>query len=794
MWQLLWYVFTLILSEALRPKPKDVPTASLGDFQFPTAENGRPIPMAIGTVKVAGANIVWYGDYRKRTLKKRSGLFGGSTVVGAEYYLGFQAAICGPCDALVALEWDDKPVEYSTADLGDHDRLTISSPGLFGGRDSEGGVAGEMDFYFGTDTQTANDYLATQFGSVPAYRGVTYAVARQMYLGTTKYVKSPAWVVRHCPNSLGLTADRHIINGRSSNIACAVYYLLTDTEFGMGMPASQIDTATFVAVGNQLHSEGIGVNFLFDSISVGGELVEDMLRHADAFWYINPETGLFSIGLVRDDYVIGDLPVLGEDEIVNVRVEEPSWSDLVNYTTVEYIDAEFRRKSLPYPNLAGIERRGEIEARTVQYLGLDSDEAAQRVAARLSKRAGYPLKVAEFTTNRIAWNFHEGKPFVWTGYPYSSTARVMRVVEIDTGTLETGEIQMRTTEDIFSIDDVAYGAPASDFVDPASDAAELTDALLLEVPYHLQAGSEAINAMVVAARSNQSITGAEIWSDRSGGSAYTQSGTLEVFSGRGLLVGAYDPGMGVDATGFTVDGGTDLVDLESISETEFQRGSVLALIDDELFAFRDVTNNGDGTFTFSRVIRAVFDTVPRPHADNAPVYFLTAVTNFDEAPLGVDGSLSVKLLPYTDRTVLSLGDVSALALTTDSRAARAYPPGNVKVNGDVDPPEVVGDAAITWSHRNRVTQYAADQIVQQDVSSGYSAEGDYLLEFWIDGVLRSSANTTGTSHTYTEAQRISDFGSDLLAEVEVRLYGRNADLTTRSAFYQRLVFSMFSPS
>lgn len=792
----LWFLFTLILSEALRPKPQDVPTASLGDFQFPTAEDGRAIPIAIGTVLVGGANVVWYGDFRKRSIKRRSGLFGGSTTVGAEYLLGFQAAICGPCDALVGMRWDKKDIDITLTDQGDHDRVTINAPGLFGGRDSEGGVAGDMDFYYGTDTQTANDYLETQFGAgaVPGYRGISYAVARQMYLGTSKYIKAPAWIVRHCPNSLGLTAGRHIIGSRSANPAAAIYYLMTDPDYGMGMSPALIDTAVFQAVGNTLHTEGIGVNFQFDQFSVAGELVEDVLRHVDGYRYTDPVTGLIGIGLVRDDYVLEDLPTIGEAEVVRVKVDEPSWADLINYITVEYTDANFRKRSIPWPNLAGITRKGEIEARTYRYHGIDSEDAARLIAARLSKRSAYPLKRVELTTNRAAWNFHEGTPFLWSGHPYDIEPRVLRVVEIDYGTLESGEITIVATEDIFSIDQLAYGAPATDFTDPASDAAELTQAQLLEVPYQLQAGSEDINVAVVAARSNGSISGAQIWADRAGGTAYAQTGDLTIFAAVGQLTADYDPGMGIDAVGFTLDNGVDLEDLESVTEAQFQRGEQLVLIDSELMAFRDVTNNGDGTFTLSRVIRGVLDTVPRPHAENAVAYILNGITLADSEALAAAGGFTAKLLPFTDRSILELADVSALSITTASRASRAYPPGNVRVNGDVDPAEVTTDAAITWSHRNRATQLAGDTVVQQDVSSGYSAEGDYLLEFWIDGALRSSANTTGETYTYTEAQRTTDFPGDLYAEVEVRIYGRNADLTTQSTQYQRLQFTMFAAS
>jgi hypothetical protein len=55
------------LSYALRPKPK-TPTppkaAGIEEFDIPTAEEGRPIQVLFGKRRIAGPNVVWYGDLK----------------------------------------------------------------------------------------------------------------------------------------------------------------------------------------------------------------------------------------------------------------------------------------------------------------------------------------------------------------------------------------------------------------------------------------------------------------------------------------------------------------------------------------------------------------------------------------------------------------------------------------------------------------------------------------------------------------------------------------------------------
>lgn len=66
-------VVTTAISIALAPKPPSPKPASLADFDVPTAEEGRPIPVVFGTKVIRGANVVWYGDLRTEAIRKKGG-------------------------------------------------------------------------------------------------------------------------------------------------------------------------------------------------------------------------------------------------------------------------------------------------------------------------------------------------------------------------------------------------------------------------------------------------------------------------------------------------------------------------------------------------------------------------------------------------------------------------------------------------------------------------------------------------------------------------------------------------
>ena len=84
------FIFTLILfavffvlNEFLKPKnDQEQGRAGLGDFRFPTATEGRPVPIIWGTVKLAGPNVIWYGDLSQIpiTTEVKTGIVSSDTV------------------------------------------------------------------------------------------------------------------------------------------------------------------------------------------------------------------------------------------------------------------------------------------------------------------------------------------------------------------------------------------------------------------------------------------------------------------------------------------------------------------------------------------------------------------------------------------------------------------------------------------------------------------------------------------------------------------------------------------
>ena len=132
---LVLFVASFLLQELLRPKPnvENARPAGLGDFTLPTATEGRVVPVIWGLVKIAGPNVVWYGDLRTRPIQEKikTGLFSSDKVTtGFRYDIGLQFALCRGIDNLTSIIVDDVEVYNTPISSGPY---SIDEPSLFGG-------------------------------------------------------------------------------------------------------------------------------------------------------------------------------------------------------------------------------------------------------------------------------------------------------------------------------------------------------------------------------------------------------------------------------------------------------------------------------------------------------------------------------------------------------------------------------------------------------------------------------------------------------------------------------------
>lgn len=72
-WYIVVFIVALVAGFALSPKPQTTPPAGINEFNVPTAEEGRELPVLFGTRDITAPNIVWYGDLKTVAIKSSGG-------------------------------------------------------------------------------------------------------------------------------------------------------------------------------------------------------------------------------------------------------------------------------------------------------------------------------------------------------------------------------------------------------------------------------------------------------------------------------------------------------------------------------------------------------------------------------------------------------------------------------------------------------------------------------------------------------------------------------------------------
>lgn len=344
-------------------------------------------------------------------------------------------------------------------------RVTFAAPNLFGGEKVEGGIEGVLDVYYGGDGQIADDYLETQWNApAPAFRGLCYAVARKLYQGTAPYLKNVSFVAERCPNGIGLTGGKHQIEagggaiGFDANAACVIYELLTNPQWGMGMPASLIDIESFRAAGETLFDEGFGVSINIEQSAEGLDLIDELRRHIDGVLYPDPDTGLFVLKLVRADYDPLALPLLDEDIVTNVSLSRSAWEETRNVIKVQYVDRTLNHtpRVMQIQNLANIQMLGRQVVEEIPFRAISHPGAARIVGERALRSLSYPLGRLEISATRAARRTLPGSVFRLNWAPLGISGLICRATRVGKGEIRSNTISIEAAEDVYGLDRATF--------------------------------------------------------------------------------------------------------------------------------------------------------------------------------------------------------------------------------------------------------------------------------------------------------------------------------------------------
>lgn len=716
---------------------------------------------------------------------------GGSSkqVIGYRYYLGLHMAIChGPVKQLNRILVGKREVFVGT--VASSSTIEIFKPDLFGGDKKEGGIVGVADIMFGDISQTENAYLQGQLGAdIPAFRGIMSAVFREgaftqtinipfgsetfdvpIYTSSggggfiaamSPYPKPWAFEVLDIPGGT-LNPTKQDINNGSANGAMIIYDTLTNADWGLGLPAVELDLASFVTVGDTLFDEGFGLSLIYASQSSAEEFVKQVLTLINAVLFTDRETGKFKLSLIRDDFDPETLPVFDETNISKLQsFERPAFAELVNEIVLTYRKrGDLKDTTITAQDLASIQAQEGIVSQTKDFTGVDSADIAAKIAVRELRQSSTPLARVVFKTNRAGWNVNPGDVIKLSWAAYGIEQVVLRVTEVDYGELANSEVRIDAVEDIFGLPANAYITPSeTEWVEEVVDPLPALSSVLMELPYYVMATTftsgdfaaivdTTTHVQMVARKPLQATFGMQLW---------TRTGTLVYefaidgkWTHSALLASNMDRIEDTDIAINTFVGST----------SEIQVGGY-AYIDDEVVRIDDV----DPILLTITVGRGCFDTVPVAHTAGAVIYFADgndAVDPFEFAP-GI--TVDAKAVTQTSIGVLDIDDATEVSRALVGRQFKPYPPSQVQIHGSIDPVAaeffpvtVIGaDVIVTWKHQDRIQQVAAIEDWFNVALGSQETDVTYTIRTYNDDtetLLSTDSGIAGATFTVVTGQPV----------------------------------------
>lgn len=663
---------------------------------------------------------------------------GGSQTVGYRYLMSLHMGIArGPLNELVEIRVGDLTAWTGITDIseGDPVRILINSPNLFGGDSKEGGIVGPAYLLPGGSDQVLPGAESTELGvlpsiedslggDVPAFRGVTTVWYDGIVTSMNPYPKPWSFRWRRStagwynddpwyPAKAAIQMDDGAIVGM--NPAHILYEINTNPEWGRGMPADLIDENSYIYAANFFCAECFGLCIPWFRRESLREFTQVVIDHIGGVQYVDRETGKMTLRILRNDYILDDLPIYGPDSGLLDIVEDDASAEDTAFNEIICKGFDPVRKeeiTVRVQNMAAIQSQGEIISNTIEYPGIPTKSLLTRIAAR-ELRAQSGLRKMTIYLDRRGWRVAPGMPFR-VQYPAKGIGDiVLRPIEIRDGTLTDGRIELKCIQDVFSLPDAVYLQPQDSLWEPPAQEAEPSpESRLLEANYRdfYRRSSQADRD---ALASGDSFIGTVAKAPDSSTHEYkllTRTSTTEYGTG---VIGGFTAWLTLAAGLLPLE-----EDMEIESENfdsfmiEFVPGMV-ALIDDEQIEIVAY----DEEYGRFQIKRGVGDTIPDEHEPGATIWLVDDEMVSDGAEYQDGETVFAVVLPRTFNDELDQYDAEELSLEVDQRVIRPYPPGDVRIddNSIYEPYGETPVPLVTWTHRDRITQ--ADQVVDHTEGS-----------------------------------------------------------------------------
>jgi len=458
-------------SLTFQPEASDQDGARNTELKMATTVVGAPVPVVFGEMRVAPNHLHYDPDtYEITELTEKpaggkGGMGGGGEeqVTGYEYKLNFELGICmGPVDQIGQIYSMPGEVQMLTPDLwtifsGDYADLSLS------GTDSQ---LGASRVYRGASDQTrvaSGDVYQSLGMNYPNLCFAMMGIGGKFTYGRSPTVPTFQFVVRRMPVCTrdDLTNVDEIQTRASDNAsdveywqanpAAIVYEILTNKIWGRGLSSDIINEDSFALCSEFFLLKKIGMSFTLDRAESIADVLEGIRRHLKLI--ITWDGEQYKMRCLMD---VGQthkyIQTLNQDEISDLTVNRPMWSNTINE-----VRAEFQSQTRSYrPDIVHIQDianreavGGRVTPTRIQFSGFSLFNLSLQQAQRILSELSYPYMTATWEMNRYKSHIEVGDitRVVWNEFGDNITTTYWMILTIEDGASDSENIKITAVED-----------------------------------------------------------------------------------------------------------------------------------------------------------------------------------------------------------------------------------------------------------------------------------------------------------------------------------------------------------
>ena len=742
------------------------------ELRFSKVRYALPVAVVLGHGRVGGVYID-LGNFQTHEETDEYGKAGQR--VFFTYSVEIQQAICmGPVDKLVWLELGNTVHAANISRAGDY----FSWPANW----VKGVSAGK--FYWGTDSQSYDarqDALLGHAGLTPAYKSVCYA-ALKADLGTSTTPPSFSWIVERFPQPIGA---KPAMIGDHANPVQLLYFLLTDTDFFLGLALPKVNLTSFNTASDTLVAEGLGVSIVLEAGTENiGRYIGKILDWIDGI--LIRENDIVYLRLRRPGSPTDT--VTAADIKAGVKLKRAGWSSVKSMASVEFYDSnrECDQNVIHLEDPAARAASGHLTMQKYNFGVTATVNMAKKVLARKLFSISFPFAMLEFETTKTNLSREQLVTITYGKLNITGTWRIINIsrkARSDVSSIVALEEQLRP------LTTFEYESSVGDnYVEPPLDTDAITwfvwedywKGILVNIVKVADDTRLLAGGLLAAYFGTTKISGDLMFvSYNCLGEVRTQlnwSGdvrdfdqTLEVTS-----INAFDSSI-----------------LATVGDDGWYSGAIALLLKTgssyEVIFVQNVTEQAWG-WQFDNLIRGMKVTVPVQHNVGSYV-FLISMSNidfwFNSRDQYVGEAIGYNLIPaYALAGGLSTDEANedTTIQTYEGKELKPLPVVNIEIDGQGNDNQYPagGDVVFAWSPTCKIGGAGLNTSVRASAENSPQHTG-YVIEVY-DSVMQYKVTyvTTDTTWAYSHAQRVADGAT---ADYYVRIFQQGQFLSEYLQFY-----------